>query len=191
MYVQIRYVLMVRPIRESGCGSMTDCHSGISRDFSQFIGRQSPFAEQQGRKRFSFRPAFSSQQKRSNCACAFSVPADQPFAQQPFRVRQPQPYKKCFRRGLFGHWASFIACPDFSRSLVNRVASLTPLKYSQQVTKPFRDLDQMIFLVSFLIPTLFLVVTTGDVLDRSHPDYLQDSYSVIVNGRLRVNFDFW
>lgn len=49
----------------------------------------------------------------------------------------------------------------------------------------------MIFLVSFLIPTLFLVVTTGDVLDRSHPDYLQDSYSVIVNGRLRVNFDFW
>ena len=103
-------------------------------------------------------------------------------AQQPFRVRQPKPYKKCFRRGQFGHWASFIICPDLGRSLANRVASLTPLKYRQQVTKPFKDLDQMSILVSFMIPTLFLVVTNGDVLDRSYADFLEGSYSVIVKG---------
>ena len=40
----------------------------------------------------------------------------------------------------------------------------------------------MSILVSFMIPTLFLVVTNGDVLDRSYADFLEGSYSVIVKG---------
>lgn len=49
---------------------------------------------------------------RSNSA--YSVWAA--FWQHPFRVTQPQPYNKCFRRGHFGHWASFMVCPDLSNS---------------------------------------------------------------------------
>ena len=49
----------------------------------------------------------------------------------------------------------------------------------------------MSILVSFMIPNLFLVVTNGDVSDRSHADYLEGSYSVIVKGKLKVKFDFW
>ena len=172
---------MFRPIRESGCGNLTDCHSGIlgvlsSSDGNLLSGKNkvenvSPLdlRSQVSRRGLIVHMIFRSQLSSLS-------------AQQPFRVRQPQPYKKCFRRGQFGQWASFIICPDLGRPLANRVASLTPLKYRQQVTKPFKDLDQMSILVSFLIPTLFLVVTNGDVLDRSYADFLEGSYSVIVKG---------
>ena len=139
---------MFRPIRESGCGNLTDCHSGIlgvlsSLDGNLLSGKNkvenvSPLdlRSQVSRRGLIVHMIFRSQLRSLS-------------AQQPFRVRQPQPYKKCFRRGQFGQWASFIICPDLGRPLANRVASLTPLKYRQQVTKPFKDLDQMSILVSF------------------------------------------